>query len=176
MYKLRVILLNLLLTTFSVTYGSSYITKKDIYLNRFQLYEVLKDKFGTQSEDILINNILKNSSIFFGPCDIYGQVYKTTKDGSSVRNIQAECFSGLSENKINVNAGANSLRKSWLLKTCIELVENDKTYAFFSTKYKIKNKKDIVRAFYDNSKTKFSAATKKILTAKVCSSSGWQKL
>lgn len=151
--------------------GSGFITKNHPLMNRIQLYELLRHTFGSKSENILRKNILKNSTVFYGPCDIYGQVYKEVDGKIDVTDPKAECINGLSENKIDVNAKPSSLRTSWLLKTCIELVENKDTLEYFVKKYP-----DPSKAFYPLNEFDIKEKNLEKKIVKLCVSKGWQRL
>lgn len=138
-------------------------------MNRHQLYEALLYRFGPEAKIILESNILKNSSVFYGPCDIYGQVYEEKDGKPRVVDIRKKCINDLSENKIEINAKMNSLRKSWLLKTCIELSQKEETYNYFSQKFKTPEKG------FSPSKLKKPENTKKDMV-RLCISKDWQKL
>lgn len=172
------ILKSLLLFTISLsTYSQSQnLNRKEIYLNRFQISNILIEKFGPASKEVVNKNIFSRPSIFYGPCDIYGQVYKNKKETPTNIYPSSECFSGLTDSKINLNASLNKIRQALMLNTCISLVQNKKSLNYFIKKHNISNKESISKAFYKNEKFKFKNSSNEDAIVEACISKGWQKI
>lgn len=145
--------------------------------NRFYIKNFLIKKFGNHLEDIVDKNIIENSRVFNGPCDIYGQVMYADSEGNiNHENIDSKCFGDLSDSKISLLGSSSSLRKSWMLKTCLQISNNEKT---LNT---IKNKNEFVKEYF-NYKSDYQnfikdndidKQSKKELVFKLCTTESWQ--
>jgi hypothetical protein len=175
------IFLILLHSSFVIS-ADQHISRSKIYLNRFQLSNVLMKHFGPESNKFIKKYIMKRPSIFYGACDIYGQVYQNI-NGQAVNYYPlSQCYSGLNGNKISMNAKLNKIRQALMLKTCISLVEDKSTYNYFLKEYQIKTlKKDqvtksIIKIFYKDRDYSMKSSNIKDLIVEVCISKGWQRI
>lgn len=171
---LKIILI--FLFSFSVFSESKNLNRKEVFLNRFQLANTLAEKFGPNSKPIIEKYIFSRPSIFYGPCDIYGQVYKKEKDLPVNILPSSTCYSGLTENKITLNATTSKLRQALMLKSCIAFVENESTFNFFKAKYKINKKEQVSLAFYPSRNFSFKSTKLEDAVVEICISKGWQKI
>ena len=145
--------------------------------NRFYVKNFLIEKFGNHLEETIDRNIIENPRVFNGPCDIYGQVMHEGPDGELVhKNLEAKCHGDISDSKISLLGSNSSLRKSWLLKTCLEISNSSQTMDLIKEKEVfVKNyfnyQLDYKKFIKNNDLTKIN---KKEMVFKLCTSDTWQ--
>ena len=158
----------------------SITIKGEPLANRFYVKNFLLAKFGKHLEPLLDETIIKNISIFNGPCDIYGQVVVEEKSKLKEVYPEATCYSDISQSKVDMNGKKSTLRKAWILKTCLTISKNEESIkevssqdrqkyveSFFSYK---EDYKDFIKSF-DIKSSKTSE-----LILKLCTNQRWQRI
>lgn len=148
--------------------------------NRFFVKNFLMTKFGSHHETFLIENVIKNISVFNGPCDIYGQV--VIEKDNELREVypEATCYSDISQSKIDMNGKKSTLRKAWLLKTCLYISKDNKSIEKVREEGSIKFVKDFFSYEDDTKSFLKNVDIEKLkpneLILKLCTAPQWQRI
>lgn len=109
--------------------------------NRYFVANVLIDIFGPASREIINEEILSKPMIFGGACSIMTSTDRMSDDWGEA------CPRGLVDSKVAPFSNEKLQRMSIVEKTCLRLVQKEKTLDFV---YNRKNKDviDIIKLFY----------------------------
>lgn len=122
MFKLYFFSLALIIFTQSA-HSEDILLRKVIRLkNRFMIHSFISEQFGPAGREISKEIVLKQGTVFSGPCSIYEQSYIKKNE---LIDEELKCFSGLHERLLPIYGKTNTLRSALTLKLCAELVKCD---------------------------------------------------
>jgi hypothetical protein len=113
------------------------VRQREKFGNKFFIANRLKDIFGPDSEDLITKNILLSHNDLGGPCDLYEQEYKSPHE---VVDTKAKCLRGKLGTMAPLSGKNTVVRTSLIAKTCMSLVNNDKTLRFLEKSLRDRNK------------------------------------
>lgn len=137
-------------------------------------------KFRSHLESYLNDSIIKNVTVFNGPCDIYGQV--VVEEKGTLREVypEATCYSDISQSKVDLNGKKSTLRKAWILKTCLHISKDDEANKRVNEQEITKFANDYFS--YDKDRKSFlndnnlANVKSSELILKLCTAEQWQRL
>lgn len=122
----------LLILTFSVKLFSGEAIKiRQPKMDHEGVYYFLTNLFGPQSKSVVKKNILLRPSLWGGPCDPYGQVYKNQDGKIQITDEERQCPDEGPSSKLDYYIERDVLAIVLLEKTCAELVNKEDTFKYF---------------------------------------------
>ena len=126
------------LMTFTILFGFLFgetilaqVSRKRRMGDRVYVSNVLENIFGPASKEIIVKNVLNNSSVFGGPCDPYSQYLDPKGSGYEIKGDKNRCFQSFYlEYKAPVLVSANPLRSGAINKVCTKLSQCEECLKF----------------------------------------------